>query len=99
MNYPKTSPYFATNTFGNNYLDIMQDREIPKLASDLAWTITEVYNLRPDLLAYDLYEDSRLWWVFSSRNPNRLKDPLFDFLTGTTIYIPKIDVLKEVLGF
>jgi len=98
MNYPKTSPYFLTNTFDEGYLDIMRDREIPKIPSDVEWLITESYNLRPDLLAYDLYEDSRLWWVFSARNPNRLKDPLFDFVTDTKIYIPKMDTLKEVLG-
>lgn len=98
MEYPKTSPYFATTTFGTSYLDIMQDREIPKIPTDVEWVITETYNMRPDLLAFDLYEDSRLWWVFAARNPNRLKDPLFDFVTNTKIYIPNMNVLRLVLG-
>jgi hypothetical protein len=76
----------------------MIDRPILKQQSDIYWDITPVYEYRPDLLAFDLYTDSRLWWVFASRNPNRLKDPLFDFVTGTGIYLPKADLLKQLLG-
>jgi hypothetical protein len=36
--------------------------------------------------------------VFAQRNPNRLKDPLFDFVTGVGIYLPKITTLAEALG-
>lgn len=60
--------------------------------------ITPTYHLRPDLLAYDLYEDGNLWWVFAQRNPNKLMDPLFDFVAGTSIYIPQLPVLKTALG-
>ncbi len=98
MSYPQTSPYYLTNVVNNQFLDIMVDTPIPKDATDNYWTITSTYNLRPDLLAFDLYNDSRLWWVFSQRNPNRLKDPLFDFVTGTSIYIPQLLNLKTVLG-
>ena len=44
----------------------MVDRPIPKLIDDLSMTINETYNLRPDLLAYDLYENANLWWGFCS---------------------------------
>ena len=96
--YPATSPYYFTGIVNNNFLDVMVNRQIPMQPSDVYWGITPVYEYRPDLLAYDLYTDSRLWWVFSSRNPNRLKDPYFDFTTGTGIYLPKLDMLKRVLG-
>jgi hypothetical protein len=36
--------------------------------------------------------------VFAERNPNRLKDPYFDFVTGLGIYIPKAEMLNQVLG-
>jgi hypothetical protein len=39
-----------------------------------------------------------LWWVFAQRNPNRLKDPYFDFVAGVGIYLPKADFLKQLLG-
>jgi hypothetical protein len=96
--YSATSPYYSTDITNNNFLDVMVNRAIPMQPSDVYWEITSVYEYRPDLLAYDLYSDSRLWWVFASRNPNRLKDPYFDFTTGTGIYLPKLDMLKQVLG-
>lgn len=96
--YPATSPYSTTGIVNNKFLDVMVNRTIPMNPSDIYWEITTVYEYRPDLLAYDLYADSRLWWVFAQRNPNRLKDPYFDFVTGTGIYIPKLDLLRQVLG-
>jgi hypothetical protein len=96
--YPATSPYFNT-TANNKFLDVMKYRPIPKNTSDVYFTITQVYEYRPDLLAYDLYGDSRLWWVFADRNPNKLsKDPYFDFVAGLEIYIPQSSTLQQVLG-
>lgn len=97
-NYSATSPYAQTPVVGE-YLGIMVNRSIPKYSDDVKFTINETYNLRPDLLAYDLYGSSSLWWVFAQRNPNSLADPLMDFKTGTAIYLPKKDTLKAVLGF
>ena len=98
MAYQATSPYFDT-TLNGEYLGLMVNRSIPKQADDIRFTINETYNLRPDLLAYDLYGTPNLWWVFAQRNPNSLTDPLLDFVTGTSIYLPKKSTLKSVLGF
>lgn len=97
--YPPTSPYFLTNITEKKYLDVMVNRPVYSQPSDVLYTIQSVYEYRPDLLAYDLYNDPRLWWVFAQRNPNTLKDPYFDFLTGKQIYIPKLDYLRQTLGF
>lgn len=96
--YSSSSPYYLSEITNKKYLDIMVNRPIPALGSDVYWTITPVYEYRPDTLAYDLYNDSKLWWVFAQRNPNRLKDPYFDFVAGVQIYLPKIETLKNVLG-
>jgi hypothetical protein len=96
--YPATSPYNTTGIVNNKFLDVMVNRTIPMQPSDVYWEITEVYQYRPDMLAYDLYSDSRLWWVFAQRNPNRLKDPYFDFVAGVGIYLPKLELLKQTLG-
>lgn len=98
MAYPQTSPYYLSSTVSGQFLDVMIDRPIPKDETDSYWTITQTYHLRPDLLAFDLYGDSRLWWVFAQRNPNRLKDPLFDFTAGLSIYVPQEANLKTALG-
>lgn len=96
--YTQSSPYYSTPVYQNQFLDVMNSRPIPALSSDQHWMITQTYNLRPDLLAFDLYNDSRLWWVFAQRNPNSIKDPLFDFVAGTYIYLPQITTLKTALG-
>ena len=96
--YPATSPYYNTQIVGNDYLDVMINRPITVDPTDVYWQITTVYNLRPDRLANDLYNDSRLWWVFAQRNPNTLVDPLFDFVTGVGIYLPKIGAINQSLG-
>ena len=96
--YPVTSPFYNTGVVNGKFLDVMINRTIPKLASDRYWTITSVYNQRPDLLAYDLYANAKLWWVFANRNPNTLMDPLFDFKTGVGIYLPENTTLTQVLG-
>ena len=95
--YSKSSPYYSTNVFGN-FLDIMEPRFITQSPDDVLYTIDKVYEFRPDLLAFDLYGDASLWWVFIGRNPNSLNDPIFDFRSGVTIYIPKKDTLVTDLG-
>lgn len=97
--YPATSPYQSTDVVNKKFLDFMNYRPIPSYPSDILFTITEAYQYRPDLLAYDLYGDARLWWVFSVRNPNKLgPDPYFNFTSGTSIYIPTLSTLKSALG-
>jgi hypothetical protein len=96
--YSSTSPYFDTN-FSQFYLDNMVNRPVARELDDYLFVINQTYQYRPDLLAYDLYEDSRLWWVFYQRNPNTLTAPPWDFAVGVEIYVPKITTLRNVLGF
>jgi hypothetical protein len=98
MQYPNSSPYYLTNIVNQTFLDVMINRPVPADPTDVYWQITPTYDLRPDLLAYDLYNDSKLWWVFAQRNPNKLKDPLFDFVQGIYIYVPKQNALSAALG-
>jgi hypothetical protein len=96
--YKASSPYNTTPLVNKEYLDLMVNRDIPRLSNDIFFIINQTYHLRPDLLAYDLYNDGNLWWVFAQRNPNTLKDPLFDFVAGKGIYLPQIDTLISALG-
>ena len=85
--YKKTSPWYITkqNTL---YLELLTLRTIPTSDADFKYVIENQYRHRPDLLAFDLYQDAKLWWVFAQRNRSILKDPIYDFSPGTTIFCP-----------
>lgn len=95
--YSSTSPWFAT-PITNNYLDIFKIRPIAAELDDIRYVIRPQYTHRPDLLSSDLYGTPRLWWVFIQRNLDRLQDPIFDFVPGVEIYIPKKSTLFNSLG-
>jgi hypothetical protein len=96
--YNKTSPYYNT-PITNGYLDVMEFRNLPSERDDILFEVTATYENRPDLLAHDIYKDSRLWWVFAIRNKTIIKDPVYDLKAGVKIYLPKMSTLKSVLGF
>ena len=99
VTYSSYSPYYNTDlNASKTALGMFSPRTVPAEADDVSFEITATYHTRPDLLAYDLYSDARLWWVFAQRNPNTLVDPLGDFTTGTTIFLPKLANLKSALG-
>ena len=95
--YSRTSPYYTTPVAGQ-YLDILDYRDIPAEVDDILWEVTPQYQNRPDLLAYDLYGDVNLWWVFSVRNKDTIKDPIYDMVAGTQIYLPKQTSITKNLG-
>jgi hypothetical protein len=96
--YDATSPYFETG-YSQFFLDTMVNRPIPKEIDDTTFVINITYQYRPDLLAFDLYGNGALWWVFYQRNPNTLTSPPLDFAVGKQIFLPKVATLRSVLGF
>ena len=97
VKYSNTSPWYRT-PFTDGHLGVLNIRPVSAEKDDYLYEIEPQYHLRPDLLAYDLYGSSKLWWVFTQRNMDILRDPIFDFTSGTQIYLPNRDSLKNVLG-
>jgi hypothetical protein len=95
--YSSTSPYYTTSQ-ANGYLDVINFRAFPSYTDDIFYEVTKNYENRPDLLAYDLYGDQNLWWVFAVRNPGIIKDPIYDLVAGIKIYLPKQTTLTTALG-
>lgn len=95
--YTNSSPWYNTK-IKNNYLDVLKIRPVSAEADDYLYTIEVQYTYRPDLLAYDLYGNAQLWWVFIQRNLDVLQDPIFDFVPGKKIYVPKNSSLTTILG-
>lgn len=95
--YSKNSVYYGTPQT-NGYLGFYTPRLIPNHVDDKVYVIDNQYQYRPDLLSYDLYGTTQLWWVFAQRNPNTIKDPVYDILSGTTIEIPSKAYLELLLN-
>jgi hypothetical protein len=97
VKYRKTSPWALTKQ-NKLYLELMTVRPVPSEKDDFKYVLENQYRHRPDLLAYDLYGDPKLWWVFIQRNMDVIKDPIYDFEPGIVIYIPKKNNLQNYLG-
>jgi hypothetical protein len=97
VKYRKTSPWALTKQ-NKLYLELMTVRPVPSEKDDFKYVLENQYRHRPDLLAYDLYGDPKLWWVFVQRNMDVIKDPIYDFEPGIVIYIPKKANLQNYLG-
>jgi hypothetical protein len=95
--YNKNSPYSSTR-IRNGYLDVINFIDLPVEADDIEFQISPLYMHRPDLLAYDIYGDSQLWWVFAVRNKDVIRDPVYDFIPGQTIFLPKLQSIRNAIG-
>jgi len=96
--YSIMSPWHNTETVNEQYLGLLNIRPVPETSDDVLYTVEVQYTHRPDLLAYDLYGSTKLWWVFSQRNPEALKDPIYDLVADLKIYIPQGPKLRSLLG-
>ena len=89
MQYRDDSLYRNTPITKGKYLDILEPTIVDKENYSVRPLIIEPkYNHRPDVLAYDLYGNSKLWWVFALFNQDKLADPIMDFKSGLSITGP-----------
>ena len=95
--YNNNSLYYTTNQ--NTWrLSLWNARDIPVMSSDQVLVLDQVYQYKPDLLAYDLYGSSRLFWVFMMRNKDLIFDPIYDMVAGMTLLVPTKDSLTSLLN-
>jgi hypothetical protein len=71
---------------------------VQKTIKDEVYVIGHGYDERPDLLAHQIYGNTRLWWVFAMRNPDVLKDPIRDFRAGTQIILPSEESVQKLVN-
>ena len=90
VEYKSTSSYSQT-TVNLKYLGLLQPIIVQDELDENQTTlvIQPKYHKRPDILAYDMYGSSRLWWIFVHYNRDTIKDPIMDFKSGTKIQVPK----------
>ena len=96
VTYQRTSPYYNTPQTGT-YLGYWNPPSVMTDPSDTLIQLTSRYQNRPDLLSYDLYGTPRLWWIFAMRNPDQIKDPIWDMTSDLQIYVPSNTVAQGYL--
>jgi hypothetical protein len=94
----RNDSFMKTAEFSSDGSYVTRNRlpKIPKDGDDQVYVIPTAYDQRPDLLAHELYGNSRLWWVFQIRNPDQLNDPIRDFRAGLEIRTPPQGVIKRL---
>ena len=95
--YSQLSPW--ANTPQNNFnLELLVIRPVPAELDDFEYVVESQYRHRPDLLSFDIYGTTELWWVFAQRNREVLQDPVFDLVEGIKIRLPKKSNIENYLG-
>ena len=97
VSYPSTSPY-ALTTQTNQRLNMFVYRDIPSASDDKTITLNAKYQYRPDILSNDVYGTPVYWWVFSVRNRNIIKDPIWDMTAGISLVIPSYSTVSKYVG-
>ena len=74
------------NPKGGRYFNRIKYPPIPLSSSDI-YIITSVGD-RLDTLAHQFYNDSQLWWIISTANPNIIRRDSFYLKPGLQVRIP-----------
>lgn len=72
------------------WLDPWVPRLFPPSPDDTTITVAPRHRHRPDLLAWEIWGDPTLWWVFAVANPDEIVDPIYDMEPGLELRIPFI---------
>ena len=96
--YRKDSFIRQAKLVDGTFLGVNKLPNLPGSLYDEDYEIEQKYDQRPDLLAYQLYENTRLWWVFAIRNLDKIEDPIRDFRAGVTIKLPSAESVSKISG-
>lgn len=80
------------------YLGYNEPTSIAPSDDDEILTLPAKYNENPAKLAYDRYNNERLYYVFALANIDIIIDPIYDFVTGITIRVPTNARIQKMLG-
>ena len=95
--YRSDSFYASTQTI-DFYLDIWDSNVSLSTEGDTEIEIKTKYNLRPDLMAFDMFGSPNYWWVFALKNKDKLIDPVEDFKAGIIITVPSQNGIRSLIG-
>ena len=64
--------------------------------TDVIYTLEKKFEGRPDLLAYEFYDDDTLWWVICQYNT--VLDFNSEFVEGLVLTIPTLDRITVAMS-
>ena len=97
VTYDPSSVYYSTPQ-NSYYLGFWQPTYVAPSANDQTIVVAQRYRHRPDLLSFDLYGTSQLWWIFAMINPDTLQDPIYDLVPGKIIQTPSLTAARAFIG-
>lgn len=56
----------------------------------------EKFVNRPDSIAFDVYGNSKYWWIIAMMND--ITDPFTEFYKGRSLLIPDLELVKRSFG-
>lgn len=95
MAYKRTSHLRATSII-KGYTQLYVPPLIPDFTRTEEFEITQRFVNRPDLLAFELYDEAKFWWIFPLYNKNSIQDPINDFTLGKIILVPTRDLVAGI---
>lgn len=88
--------YGGTSQVTGNMIGWWERSMFASSPTDVPFTITKTYELRPDKLAYDMYGKASLMWFILQYN--NIVDLNEEFVSGKTILLPtKTRVFTDLL--
>ncbi len=84
------------NRSGESFLVLRRPLTLDRSDGDTFITVTQEFQNRPDLIAFNAYGTSELWWVIYEYN--NIRDPFFDLKIGTTLLIPQLERVLQAIS-
>jgi len=90
--------FYSNTNVNNKFLEYWQTPNLNTDDENIDYiTIKNRFVNRPDLLSYFYYSTPRYYWTFKYLNPDKLKNPIYDFVAGKEIKIFKPSYLSIAL--
>lgn len=91
--------YYDTPIIDGKFLDFLVRPDFGPADDDLYIIVEKRHEFRPYVLAFDLYNNDKLWWTFTLLNMDTLIDPIRDMREGVVLRVASPDrALEELTG-
>lgn len=89
--------YLRQTPIRNFYLDVSTLPYVDYQKGNNVIVPPECEN-RIDLFSYQQFGTSRLWWVIALANADLIRDPIWDFKSGMSVFVPNDSSFIENLS-